>query len=179
MPSFAFSPATGSELPWIEHRVQCGECGDSIAETYGVSLTTIERANEISFKDSPPAAGEKLLIPRTDGDLVFTNFVDFDQLFGHRRDVPGYAAALEEFDLRLPDIARKMKADDMVILTADHGCDPTWRGTDHTRERVPVLAFGPKITPGGHGVLETFADIGETVARHLRLAPGPHGRSFL
>ncbi|RYG95927.1 MAG: phosphopentomutase, partial [Alphaproteobacteria bacterium] len=96
-----------------------------------------------------------------------------------RRDVPGYAAALEDFDLRLPDIARKMKADDMVILTADHGCDPTWRGTDHTRERVPVLAFGPKIVPGGHGVLKSFADIGETVARHLRLPPGPHGRSFL
>ena len=68
----AFSPATGSELPWIEHRVQCGECGDSIAETYGVSLRTIERANEVSFQDSPPAAGDKLLIPRTDGDLAFT-----------------------------------------------------------------------------------------------------------
>ena len=114
-----------------------------------------------------------------DGDLVFANFVDFDMVYGHRRDVPGYAAALEAFDARLPDFARRMKADDMVILTADHGCDPTWRGTDHTRERVPVLAFGPNVRPGAHGILPGFADIGETVARHLGLVPGRYGRSFL
>ncbi len=80
-----------------------------------------------------------------DGDLVFTNFVDFDMVYGHRRDVPGYAAALEAFDARLPDVHRKLKPGDLVVLTADHGCDPTWRGTDHTRERVPVIAYGPGI----------------------------------
>ena len=114
-----------------------------------------------------------------DGDLVFTNFVDFDMLFGHRRDVPGYAAALEAFDRRLPDLDRALKPGDMVILTADHGCDPTWRGTDHTRERVPILVFGPEIRTRSIGVLSGFAGIGETVAKHLGLEPGLHGRSFL
>jgi phosphopentomutase len=114
-----------------------------------------------------------------DGDLVFTNFVDFDMLYGHRRDVPGYAAALEAFDRRLPEIDDKLKPGDIVILTADHGCDPTWRGTDHTRERVPILVYGPGIRPRSLGVLTGFAGIGETVARHLGIEPGLHGRSFL
>ena len=114
-----------------------------------------------------------------DGDLVFTNFVDFDMLYGHRRDVPGYAAALEAFDRRLPEVHRKLKPGDLVLLTADHGCDPTWRGTDHTRERVPIMAFGPGIKSRNVGIRNTYADIGETIAAHLGLAPGRHGRSFL
>ena len=114
-----------------------------------------------------------------DGDIVFTNFVDFDMLYGHRRDVPGYAAALERFDARLPEIARKLKRDDLVVVTADHGCDPTWRGNDHTRERVPVLCFGSAVAAGSAGVRQTFADIGESIAAHLGLERGPHGRSFL
>lgn len=114
-----------------------------------------------------------------DGDLVFTNFVDFDMNYGHRRDVPGYAAALEAFDARLPEVAQKLKAGDLVILTADHGCDPTWRGSDHTRERVPILAFGPHIRARAIGVRASYADIGETVAKHLGIARGLHGRSFL
>jgi phosphopentomutase len=113
------------------------------------------------------------------GDLVFTNFVDFDMLYGHRRDVAGYAAALEAFDRRLPEIDRKLKPGDIVILTADHGCDPTWRGTDHTRERVPIMSFGPGIRSRLIETRTTFADIGETIAKHLGIAPGPHGRSFL
>lgn len=113
------------------------------------------------------------------GDLVFTNFVDFDQLYGHRRDVPGYAAALESFDRALPEIHRRLKAGDLVILTADHGCDPTWRGTDHTRERVPVMAFGPGIRSRDIGIRPTYADIGESVAAHLGIPAGSHGWSFL
>ena len=113
------------------------------------------------------------------GDLVFTNFVDFDQLYGHRRDVAGYAAALESFDRALPEIHRRLKAGDLVILTADHGCDPTWRGTDHTRERVPVMAFGPGIRSRDIGVRPTYADIGESVAAHLGIPAGSHGWSFL
>jgi phosphopentomutase len=113
-----------------------------------------------------------------DGDLVFANFVDFDSLYGHRRDVPGYAAALEAFDRRLPEAFAKLKDGDMLILTADHGNDPTWRGTDHTRERVPIIGTGPGLKVGSVGVRDTFADIGETVAAHLGLDPGPHGRSF-
>jgi phosphopentomutase len=114
-----------------------------------------------------------------EGDLVFANFVDFDTNFGHRRDVPGYAAALEAFDARLPEMLDRLRPGDMLILTADHGCDPTYRGTDHTRERVPVLGIGPGLRPGSVGIRRTYADIGETVAEHLGLPPGPAGTSFL
>jgi len=114
-----------------------------------------------------------------DGDLVFANFVDFDSEFGHRRDLPGYAAALEAFDRRLPELEARLRPGDIAVLTADHGNDPTWRGTDHTREHVPILVFGPGLDPGPVGLRGTFADIGESVAAHLGLAPGPHGTSFL
>jgi phosphopentomutase len=150
-----------------------GKIGDIFAHK-GISTLAKANGNMALFDATLDAMDEA-----EDGDLVFTNFVDFDMLYGHRRDVPGYAAALEAFDRRLPEIARKMRLDDLVILTADHGCDPTWRGTDHTRERVPVLAFGPAITPGERGLLGTFADIGETVAAHLSIPPGKYGKSFL
>ena len=114
-----------------------------------------------------------------DGDIVFSNLVDFDMLYGHRRDVPGYAAALEAFDRRLPEIGRRLKRGDIVIITADHGCDPTWRGSDHTRERVPIMAFGPDVRPRGIGIRSTYADIGESIAAHLGLPAGSHGESFL
>ncbi len=114
-----------------------------------------------------------------DGDLVFTNFVDFDMLHGHRRDVPGYAAALEAFDAQMPALARKLRAGDIVILTADHGCDPTWRGTEHTRERIPILGFGPGLPARAIGVRDSFADIGASIAKHLDLPATAHGRSFL
>ncbi|WP_299475216.1 phosphopentomutase [uncultured Roseibium sp.] len=114
-----------------------------------------------------------------DGDLVFSNFIDFDSLYGHRRDVPGYAAALEHFDRRLPEMIDRMQPGDLLILTADHGCDPTWKGTDHTRENVPVIATGPGLAGRGVGGRKTYADIGESVAEHLGIAQGPHGASFL
>ncbi|WP_099865973.1 phosphopentomutase [Pararhizobium haloflavum] len=137
--------------------------------------------------DLRKASGNMALFDKTleaiddaqDGDIVFTNFVDFDMLYGHRRDVPGYAAALEAFDARLPEIDEKLKPGDVVLITADHGCDPTWRGSDHTRERVPVLAYGPGVFARSIGVRDTFADIGESIAAHLRLPRGKHGRSFL
>ena len=114
-----------------------------------------------------------------DGDLVFVNFVDFDMLYGHRRDVAGYAAALEAFDARLPELDAKLRPGDIVILTADHGCDPTYHGTDHTRERVPVLVYGPGIRSGSIGVRPTFADVGETIADHLQIPAGKYGTSFI
>ena len=114
-----------------------------------------------------------------DGSLIFTNLVDFDQSFGHRRDTAGYAHALEEFDARLPELCGALKDGDLVILTADHGCDPTWPGTDHTREVVPVIAFGPTIQGRSIGERETFADIGQSIAGHLGLSPLSHGESIL
>ncbi len=80
-----------------------------------------------------------------DNSLVFTNFVDFDSAYGHRRNVAGYAAALEYFDRRLPEIMAMLEDDDVLLLTADHGCDPTWPGTDHTREHIPALVYGKKV----------------------------------
>ncbi|MFZ1772950.1 MAG: phosphopentomutase [Rhizobiaceae bacterium] len=113
------------------------------------------------------------------GDFVFANFVDFDSEFGHRRDVPGYAAALEAFDRRLPEALARLRPGDLLLLTADHGNDPTWRGTDHTRERIPIIGTGPGLTPANLGVRPTFADIGATLGEHLGLETAPHGVSFL
>lgn len=114
-----------------------------------------------------------------DGSLTFVNFVDFDQSFGHRRNVAGYAAALEYFDGRLPEFLANMKPDDIVILTADHGCDPTWPGSDHTREYVPFVAFGPKLKAVNAGARKSFADIGQTVAKHLGIAALDDGVSAI
>jgi phosphopentomutase len=104
-----------------------------------------------------------------DNSLIFTNFVDFDSSFGHRRNVAGYADALEAFDKRLPEIEKLLKPGDIVLITADHGCDPTWPGSDHTREHVPVIFFGPEVKPGNLGKRETFADMGQTLAAHFNL----------
>lgn len=106
-----------------------------------------------------------------DGGLVFANFVDFDTDFGHRRDVAGYAAALEAFDRRLPELEALLGPGDVVVLTADHGNDPTYRGTDHTRENVPVLAFGPGAPTGRLDFADGFADVGRMIARLIGLPP--------
>ncbi|MCV3736357.1 phosphopentomutase [Rhizobium sp. TRM96647] len=150
-----------------------GKIGDIFAHQ-GIGRLVKANGNMALFDATLQAMDEA-----KDGDLVFTNFVDFDMLYGHRRDVAGYAAALEAFDRRLPEVDRKLHAGDLVLLTADHGCDPTWRGTDHTRERVPVMSFGPGIRSRLLDTRTTFADIGETIAKHLGIPPGPHGRSFL
>ncbi|HEX7369405.1 MAG TPA: phosphopentomutase [Rhodanobacteraceae bacterium] len=112
-----------------------------------------------------------------DGGLLFANFVDFDTLYGHRRDVAGYAAALEAFDARLPEFQQRLLDEDIAIITGDHGCDPTWPGSDHTRECIPVLAFGPRIQRGALGRRASFCDIGASVARRLEL-DGQRGLAF-
>jgi phosphopentomutase len=114
-----------------------------------------------------------------DRSIVFTNFVDFDMLYGHRRDVEGYATALEYFDQRLPEFLELMTDDDVMFICADHGCDPTWEGSDHTREHIPVLAYGKGVEPGALGKRETFADIGQSIAAFFDLAPMDYGTSFL
>ncbi|MDE2364568.1 MAG: phosphopentomutase [Hyphomicrobiales bacterium] len=105
-----------------------------------------------------------------DGGLAFANLVDLDTDFGHRRDVAGYAAGLEAFDRRTPEIEATLRDGDLLIVTADHGNDPTWRGTDHTRENVPIVGFVRGRRGGDVGRRASFADIGQTVARHLGLA---------
>ena len=120
--------------------------------------TTIQR-----FRDAP------------DDSLVFVNLVDFDSEYGHRRDVSGYAAALERFDARLPELLAARRDGDLLLLTADHGNNPTWKGSDHTREQFPVLTYMKGMAPGSFGHRSCFADIGQTIAHHLgvgRLSAG-------
>lgn len=121
----------------------------------------------------------KALKTAPEGSLIFTNFVDFDSSYGHRRDIYGYANALEAFDRRLPELYAELGPEDMVIITADHGCDPTFPGSDHTREHVPVLAFGPNISSSFIGRRDSFADIGQTIAEYLNISPLSYGISFL
>lgn len=113
-----------------------------------------------------------------DNSLIFTNFVDFDMLYGHRRNLEGYAGALEYFDSRLPEIAAVMKDDDVAFIVADHGNDPTAKGTDHTREQIPVLMFGRKVKGEDIGQRGSFADVGQTVAKVLGVEL-EYGTSFL
>ena len=112
------------------------------------------------------------------GALIFVNLVDFDTEYGHRRDVPGYAACLEAFDAAVPAILGAMRPGDYGVITADHGNDPTWRGFDHTREHVPILGFGPGIAAKALGGRSTFADIGATLADWLELPPPAAGKSW-
>ena len=114
-----------------------------------------------------------------DKSLTFVNFVDFDMHFGHRRDVAGYADALHELDARLPDFIAKLKEGDLVVITADHGCDPTWAGSDHTREHIPMLFFGPAAPTRELPVSDTFSDIGATLAHHLGVQPLANGTALL
>ncbi|MDR2655273.1 MAG: phosphopentomutase [Oscillospiraceae bacterium] len=124
---------------------------------------------------------ETLRLVREGGDgLLFTNLVDFDMLYGHRNDVEGYGAALEYFDRRLPEILDVLKPEDMLIISADHGCDPAFPGTDHTREYIPLLVFGQGVKAGTDlGVRASFADIAASVIDYLGLKKWPAGKSFI
>jgi phosphopentomutase len=113
-----------------------------------------------------------------DGGLLFANFVDFDTVYGHRRDVAGYAKALEDFDSRLPRLFAALRPTDLLVITADHGCDPTWPGTDHTREQVPILTSCASRVAGPIGRRRTFADVGASVAAHLQLPTTEAGTAF-
>lgn len=134
----------------------------------------------IHTKDNMHGVDETINYIKKDNDgLIFTNLVDFDSKFGHRRNVEGYKEALEEFDARIPEIMDAMKDDDILIINADHGNDPTYKGTDHTREYIPVLVYGKNIKENVNlGIRESFADIGATVADLLNVKMPKHGNSF-
>ncbi|ADL07367.1 phosphopentomutase [Thermosediminibacter oceani] len=120
-----------------------------------------------------------LAMQQMERGLIMANLVDYDMLYGHRNDPAGYARALEDFDGRVPEIMAELKSDDVLIITADHGCDPTTPSTDHSREYVPVLVTGKKVRKGTNlGVLSTFSDIGQTVADLLGCEELPNGKSF-
>ena len=152
--------------------ISIGKIGDIYAHS-GTGKIVKANGNEALMD-----ATVKAIEDAADNTLIFTNFVDFDMLYGHRRDVPGYAAALEAFDARLPELEARLKPGDLAVITADHGCDPTWPGTEHTREHVPILAFGPGRAPRNLGP-RNFSDIGQTLASHLNLTPLEAGKSWL
>jgi phosphopentomutase len=171
---YAIAPPAPTLLDWAAgagratHAV--GKIGD-IFSMHGIG-TLSKGKNDIDLFDHL----DRLAAEAEPGSLTFANFVEFDSLFGHPRDVSGYARALEWFDARTGPFLARLRPGDLAIFTADHGNDPTWRGTDHTRERVPVICAG--VGTGGIGV-RAFVDVGASVAAHLDIpAQGP-GRSFL
>ena len=173
---FAVLPPDGTLLQRADEArrkiVTLGKIGDIFAHRH--------TGEEIKAAGNDALFNKLLDVTKTlpEGGFAFANFVDFDTEHGHRRDVPGYAAALEAFDARLPAFAALLQPGDLAIITADHGNDPTFRGTDHTREHVPILAFGPDVKPGCIGRRATFADMAETVAAHLGLPKGPAGEAW-
>ncbi len=150
-----------------------GKIGDIFA--HRGTGTILKAPNDMALVDRTLEA----MTLAKDGDFIFANYVDFDTLYGHRRDVAGYAAALEAFDRRVPEIIVALKPGDLVIFTADHGNDPTYRGTDHTREHIPIAGMRHGLPGKAVGNRPTYADIGETIAAHLGIEPGMHGENFL
>ncbi len=148
-----------------------------IADIFGHRATgqELKGANNDAIVDLLIKTLDKL----PDGGLCVANLVDFDTDFGHRRDVAGYAACLEAFDRRLPEILSSVRSDDLLVITADHGNDPTFRGSNHTRENVPVLCVGRGLSGKVVPLRKTFADVGQTIAAHLSLRPVPCGVSLL
>lgn len=153
--------------------ISVGKIADIYAHQ-GISKK-IKAAGNAALLDATLAA----MIESPDRSIVFTNFVDFDMLYGHRRDVDGYAEALEYFDGRLPELLEAMQDEDLLVICADHGCDPTWPGSDHTREHIPVLVYGRAIGSGSIGKRKSFADIGQSLAAFFDLSPLDYGESFL
>ncbi len=136
-----------------------------------------------SIKTSNNTEGIKATIHAISEDingLIFTNLVDFDMHFGHRRDVEGYAKCLEDFDTYIPELLKAIHDDDLLVITADHGNDPTWKGTDHTREYIPILMYGKSVLSGGNiGTRNSFADIAATIAEVLGIDFDTEGVSFI
>jgi len=150
--------------------ISVGKIGD-IFSNQGVSYT-VKAANNMGLVDQLLSEMKKV-----NEGLIFVNLVDFDTKFGHRRDVAGYALALEQFDARIPEIEAQLTSNDLVLITADHGCDPTWPGNDHTREHVPVVFYGKSIKNNNLGERESFCDMGQTIAHHLEIEPLLHGKA--
>jgi phosphopentomutase len=173
---YAVPPPSGNLLPMLKDEGLDVVCIGKIASIYdsvGVTEDLAAKNNDQTVEQTVNA-----LDAHTKG-LIFSNMVDFDMLYGHRRDTEGYAKALERFDSQLPAILHAMRDEDLLILTADHGNDPTFRGSDHTREYVPLLVCGKKAKPGVDlGTRESLADVGQTIAANFNLKLH-HGASFL
>jgi phosphopentomutase len=173
---YAVPPPAGMLLDRLEER---GVSIHSVGKIFDVFLGRGIGESTTTKNNAAGMAATLEALEAMDGGLVFTNLVDFDQQYGHRNDIEGYGRALEEFDQWLPQLETAMRPDDLAILTADHGCDPTVAGTDHTREYVPLLAFGPNARDGVNlGLRASLSDIGQTVAQNFG-ANVAHGEGFL
>ncbi|HKG46692.1 MAG TPA: phosphopentomutase [Pyrinomonadaceae bacterium] len=173
---YAVPPPRENLLPALKDEDLDVVCIGKIASIYdsmGVTQELTAKNNEQSIDQTIKALNDP-----TRG-LIFSNLVDFDMLYGHRRDTEGYAKALEHFDSRLPEMESAMRDDDVMMITADHGNDPTFRGSDHTREYAPLLVYGKNARPGVDlGTRESLADIGQTIADNFQIKLS-HGKSFL
>jgi phosphopentomutase len=173
---YAVPPPSDNLLPLLKDAGLDVVCIGKIASIYdSVGVT-----EDLTAKNNDQAVDQTINALNDDSrGLIFSNLVDFDMLYGHRRDTEGYAKALELFDDRLPEIFSAMRDDDLLILTADHGNDPTFRGSDHTREYAPLLVYGKSAKAGVKlGTRDSLADIGQTVADNFGLKLS-HGESFL
>jgi phosphopentomutase len=173
---YAVPPPSQNLLPLLKNAGLDVVCIGKIASIYdsvGVTEDLTAKNNDQTVEQTINALNQEST------GLIFSNMVDFDMLYGHRRDAEGYAKALERFDAQLPDIYEAMRDDDLLILTADHGNDPTFPGSDHTREYVPLLVFGRNAHPGVNlGTRGSLADIGESIAENFSIDLGS-GESFL
>lgn len=173
---YAVPPPDGNLLPKLKDAGLDVVCIGKIASIYD-NLGVTE---DLTAKNNEQAIDQTINALNADSSgLIFSNLVDFDMLYGHRRDVEGYAQALEHFDTRLPEIFNALREDDLLILTADHGNDPTYRGSDHTREYVPLLVYGKSAKHGVDlGTRGSLSDIGQTIAENFALKIDD-GNSFL
>ncbi len=173
---YAVPPPRGMLLDQLEER---GVLIHSVGKIFDVFLGRGIRDSAKTKNNADGMAKTREAMDSQDEGLIFVNLVDFDQQFGHRNDIEGYGAALEQFDAWVPEFERSLRPDDLAIFTADHGCDPTIPGTDHSREYVPLLLSGPKVRRGVNvGLRGSLADIGQTVAANFG-ANLSHGTSFL
>lgn len=174
---YAVPPPAPTLLDHIKNEggevVGLGKISDIFA-TKGISRV-VKGADNMALFDALLKVADEV----GDKSLTFVNFVDFDQAFGHRRDISGYSNALHQMDERLPEFMAKLKDGDLVVITADHGCDPSWPGSDHTREHIPMIFFGPGVAPRALPISETFSDIGATLAKHLGVKPLSNGTPLL
>jgi phosphopentomutase len=170
---YAITPPEPTLLDWVQGQERAtygiGKIGDIFA---GKGVGHSVKGTDAELMEHLAAHVDEA----EDGSLTFANFVEFDSLYGHRRDVAGYARHLEWFDAAIAPVLAALKLDDLMILTADHGNDPTWTGTDHTRERVPILGKGPYAGQIG---LRGFADVAASIAAHLGVPAAGPGRSFI
>lgn len=173
---FALDPFNKTILEYVKEAGQNVMCVGKISDVFN----NIGVTHSVHTKNNMQGVDETLKFMKEDlGGLLWTNLVDFDMKYGHRNDYVGYYNAIKEFDERLPEILETMTEDDILILTADHGCDPTTPSTDHSREYIPILVYGKNVKPGANlGVRRTFSDIGKTVLEYLGVQNDLYGESF-